>query len=201
MFGVLCGVCSDTELGGVTQLSSLHPRGECRGVVRGCPAVLCQPLGLAEELRSSPSSFLGSLLQLSGALMPCLAPCQNTACAWAPGPLAADLPCHAQGKPPASLHPWFLCPCPQAPCSPCARPLFLERGVAWGLPAAPWHGHCPSHAKPLCSWRTGAMYASPEVSHSQARVRLVLCWVGETRWSGSAPGTPQYAPVMLVRMG
>lgn len=112
------------------------------GVQRCCEglsscAVPCQPLGLPEELHSSTSSFLGSLLQLSGALMPCLAPCQHPACAQALGPLAADLPCHAQGNPPASFHPRFLCPCPQAPCSPPCQTPFPGEGSGVGAACSP----------------------------------------------------------------
>lgn len=67
------------------------------------PALLCQPLGLAEELCSSSSSFLGILLQLSGALMLCLAPCQNPACTWVRGPLAADPPVPRESQLPPSI--------------------------------------------------------------------------------------------------
>lgn len=90
----------------------------------------------------------GQLLQLSGALMPCLAPCQDPACAW--GPLAADPP------PPCSGKAVCLSPAP----APLPMPLCL--------PAAQGHGCCPSHAKPLHSRHAGAAYPSPRASRSCA---------------------------------
>lgn len=189
-------------LGGVTQLSSLHPRGECRGVVRGCPAVLCQLLGLPEELRSSTSSFLGSLLQLSGALMPCLAPCQHPVCAQVLGPLAADLPCHAQGNPPASFHPWFLCPCPQAPRSlPCQTP-FPGEGSGVGAACSPqaWALPKPCQAS-LLLVGLGPCIPVPRCHTHRPGLGHCCAGGGETPQSASAPGTPQYAPLMVVCMG
>lgn len=189
----LCGICSGTGwfagmlrvperlwLSGILHSSAASVTGGLRRHREGGgPAVPCQPLGLAEELRSSPSSFLGSLLQLSGALMPRLALCQDPACT-----RAADPPSHAQGKPSASLHPQLLCPCPCAACSPGARP-------------PPWHPArcrcCPSCAKPLCSRCAGAANPSAR-STGQGQVSA-------TPGQGSTPlgltqpqGQPRCAP-------
>lgn len=212
--GSAVAVCRDVlcsgpalALWGLTHLSSLHPRAGAEAWWQGGPAVLYQPFDLAEELCSSPSTFLGSLLQLCGALMPCVAPCQDPACTQAREPLAADPPATMPREsclpPSISNSSMDALALPAAPVpDPFPGTLGIagcqERGLGLGLQAAQGQGCCPSHAKPLCSQHAGAMYLSPRASRSQARVKSVLCWGIEPLWSGSAPGTPSMWPPMQV---
>lgn len=152
--------------GELTQLSSLHPWAGVEALSGDGPAVPCQAFGLAEELCSSPSSFLGSLLRLSGALMPCLASCQDPVCTRTADPS----------------------PMPRESCLPPSIPSSFAHAHVCSLSARPlsWHPeccrYCLSHAKPLCFW------------HAGARVRSVLCWSVNALWSGCAQGTPSVCP-------
>lgn len=176
-------VCKDAAcpglalaFGGLAQLSGLHPGEGCRGDVGEWS--ICAVQTSWPDRRAAQLSLVipGQLLQLSGALMPFLAPCQDPACARARGPLAADPPLPCSGK--------AVCSSP----SPAPLPMPLR------LPGAQGHGCCPSHAKPLRSHCAVAMYPSPRASRSQVRVRSVLCWGIELPQSRSAPGTLPMCP-------
>lgn len=162
--------CSVSQTGsgswGLVQLSSLHPGGGGAEASWG----ECRPLGLVEELRSSPSSFPGSLLQSSGALMLCLA--------------------HARILPAPGLRS-HLQLIPAMPRKSRLTPLPSSSAHALVLPAAPVPDpfpstHGPSHAKPLRSQHTGAVNPSPRASHSQVSAALggqapsVWLWPGDT---------------------
>lgn len=72
----------DSSPGNVCENGSPHPGSLQRGLGHSEESLqgyrtLCRD---ASWLGHSPSSFLGSLLQLSGALMLCLAWCQDPAC-------------------------------------------------------------------------------------------------------------------------
>lgn len=97
-------------------------------------AALCQPTARTRGRVTAHSSLCRSRqLAVSGALMPCLAPCQAPACARARGPLAADGgPC-ARREPPGALRPRPPARALVLP-RPCCRPQSQVPGSAWAAP-------------------------------------------------------------------